>query len=133
MEYDVTLSNEKEERLRLYDEIIAATYANIYSLSKQGNIKLKDFCFDFSSHRVFLEVSCMVGYLANKEIYVQCSFWDFLKIKFTKKDKHIHRIKPTKFIEGIDIHEVASFEAKAFGKDLEVFKEIYETYYKKGK
>ena len=121
-----------EEKYKLYDEIVSATYANIFSLSKDRPIVLKDFYYSSGAGRIFLEVACMVAYIVNKEIYVQSSWIDFIRARIVKKNKHIHWIrKNKKDIEGIEIYKVAAHEALAFKQQENIFDEIFEAYYER--
>ena len=122
-----------EENYNLYDKIISATYANIYSLSKDKDIILKDFDYKCETSKVFLEVACMVAYMTNKEIYVQGSFISFLKARFKKKNKHIHWIRKRKKVEGIETYQVAAHEALAFKVDTSIFIAIFKSYYERKK
>lgn len=130
----VTFSEDTEKRYNTYDKIISATYANIFSLSKDNNrIILKDFDYSCKTSQTFLEVACMVAYMTGKEIYLQTSFFGFVRARLSKKNKHIHwiRKKRSKEIDGIDIYSVAAHEAIAFGEDCYVFDKIFEAYYER--
>ena len=121
-----------EEEYNLYDQIISTTYANIFSFSKDSSIILKDFLYESSMSRVFLEVSCMVAYMTNKEIYLQTSLFNFLRARLKKKNKHIHWIRRhKKNINGIDIYAIAAYEAVAFNQDETIFDDIFKAYYER--
>lgn len=121
-----------EEKYNLYDKIVSATYANIFSLSKDKPIVLKDFYYSSGAGRTFLEVACMVAYITNKEIYVQSSWIDFIRARIVKKNKHIHWIrKNKKDVEGIEIYKVAAHEAVSFNQDINIFEEIFKAYYER--
>ena len=123
----------KEELYNLYDKVVSATYANIFSLSK-NDIVFKNYYYKNKSHRFFLEVATMVAYMTNKEIYLNIPLWELIKIKFKKKNKHIHRISKKKLekLNAIDIIEVGLFESAAFNVEPSIFGEIYEAYYERG-
>ena len=127
----ITMTENLEDKYRLFDEIISVTYANIFSLSKNSEIILKDFDYCCGISRTFLEVACMVAYITNKEIYLHCSLFNFIKAKLKKKNKHIHWIRKRKEVEGIDIYSVAAHEAVAFKQKPEVFDEIFKAYYER--
>ena len=120
-----------EDKYKLYDELISATYANIFSLSKGKDIVLKNFTYDCYTCKTFLEVSCMVAYMGGKEVYLESSFFDFIRARFKKKNKHIHWIRKNKKnkVEGIEPHQVSAFEAAAFGQDEDIFEKIFKNYY----
>lgn len=124
----------KEELYKLYDRIVSATYINIDNLS-DDKIILKNYYDKNNNHRFFLEVACMVAYLSGKEIYLETSLLNILKIRFRKKNKHIHYIskKNSSRHKNFDIVEIGLFEAHSFGVENDIFGEIYEAYYKKGK
>lgn len=127
----ITTTENLEEKYRLFDEIISATYANIFSISKNSNIILRDFDYKCGTSRTFLEVACMVAYMTNKEIYLQCSLFNFIKARLKKKNKHIHWINKRKKISGINIYDVAAHEAVAFKQKIEIFDEIFSAYYER--
>jgi hypothetical protein len=119
-----------EEKYNRYDKIISTTYANIFSLSKRGDIILKNFDYNCHTCRVFLEVATMVAYMTNKEIYLHTSLFEFLCARIKKKNKHIHWISQfKKKVDGIDMHVVAADEAKAFEEDTSIFCDIFKAYY----
>ena len=120
-----------EEKYNLYDKIVSATYANIFSLSKNKPIVLKDFDYNCKTCRTFLEVASMVAFITNKEIYLQCSLFSYLLARIKKKNKHIHWIRKKKEIEGIEIYKVAAHEALAFKQQENIFDEIFEAYYER--
>ena len=128
----VNLSEENEEKYKLYDKIISATYANIFSLSKNKMIILKNFDYDCNICRTFLEVATMVSYMTNQEIYLQCNYFDFIRARLRKKNKHIHWILPwDKVIDGIESHVVADYEAREFGVGISIFDHIFKSYYER--
>ena len=120
---------EYNEKYELYDELIGITYANMFSLSKGKDIILKGFDFKCPTCRVFLEVAQMVAYMTNKEIYLQGSWFDAMRARRMKKNKHIHHISARRGLDGIDIHEVAKYEREAKGLEDNVFEEVFKTYY----
>ena len=124
----------KEELYKLYDKVVSATYINIDNLS-DNKIILENYYDKNNNHRFFLEVACMVAYLTGKEIYLQTSFLNILKIRFRKKNKHIHYISKKKLTrhKTFDVIKIGLFEAQSFGVENDIFGEIYEAYYKKGK
>lgn len=120
---------EYNEKLKIYDELIGTTYANMFSLSKGKDIVLKGFDFKCPTCRVFLEVAQMVAYMTNKEIYLQGSWIDAMRTRLMKKNKHIHHIGARRSLDGINIHEVACFECEAMGLDKSIFEEVFKAYY----
>lgn len=116
------------EKYKLYDEIVAATYANIQLMSKNNKIMLKGFRFNDPISRVFLEVASMVAYMTNKEIYVDGSWIDFVRARLLKKNKHIHHDNG-KCAEGIYMYEVAMYEVSSFQVHDTIFEDIFKAYY----
>jgi hypothetical protein len=128
----ITSSEDLEEKYNLFDTLISVTYANIFSLSKNTDIILKDFDYNCGVSRTFLEVACMVAYMTNKEIYLQSSIFDFVKARIKKKNKHIHWARKNKVLtRAIDIYEVAAHEVLAFNEKPEIFEEIFSVYYER--
>lgn len=132
MEYQVTMSNEKE-LYELYDKLVSTTYVNIFSLTKDKEIILKEYSYKDKTARTFLEVAAMVAYISNKEVYLQTSLFDFIRTRIKSKNKHVRWISPKKEVDGIKIHEVAKFEADAYNQNPSIFDEIFETYYERKK
>ena len=135
MDYQVTMSNEKEleELYKLYDHIVSITYVNIFSLTKDKDIILKEYSYKDKTARTFFEVAAMVAYFYNKEIYLQTSLIDFICTRIKSKNKHVRWISPKKEVDGIKIHEVAKFEANANNGDERIFEEIFDAYYERKK
>ena len=101
----------------------------MFSLSKGKDIVLRGFDFKCPTCRVFLEVAQMVAYMTNKEIYLQGRWFDVMRARFMKKNKHIHYISARRSLDGINIHEVACFERQGMGLDKNIFEEVFKTYY----
>ena len=122
-------------KYKLYDNIIKATYINI---ATNDNIYFNNFNNELFSHKVFLKVAFMVANFENKKIYLNCSFFDFLKIlwqNYSIKELIMGKCR-LRFIgrqghEGIDIDNIATFEAEAFENTLDIFEQIWNEYYKK--
>lgn len=123
----------KEERYNKLDQIVSTTYINIFSLSKNKDIVLKDFDYSCETSKVFLQISTMVSYMTNKEIYLCGSLFDYVRARLAMKNKHIHWYPKNKDVEGIEIYKVAAHEAVAYDEQETVFKEIYNSYYRKEK
>ena len=124
-----------EEKYKLYDNIISATYINIASQSKDYVI-FNNYNKDVYIDKLFLKVGFMVGNFEDKKIYINCKLFDFLKILFNNyslKDvllkKYRIRRKGRPIPYGPDWDYIAEFEAKEFGVDISIFKEIWEEYY----
>ena len=122
----------------LYDNIIKATYINIGTLSS-SQIIFNNYDWKKYTHKIFLEVSFMVADFERKKICLNCRLFDFFKIlfyyynikeiltgkcrlRFTRRQNH----------EGIDIDNIAAFEAEAFENTSDIFEQIWKEYYQKG-
>jgi len=122
----------------LYDKIISATYTNlaIEAINNKG-IYFNYFTTNSPTKKVFLKVAFMVANFENVKIYLNClNLSDFLKIVFDNyslwdilRGKCVlrHRFLPS--YSGTDIGAIAVFEAKDFGTDIGIFKEIWDEYY----
>lgn len=122
----------------LYDNIIKATYINIGTLSS-SKIIFNNYNWEKYTNKIFLEVSFMIADFERKKIYLNCKLFDFFKILF-----YYYNIKEIltgkcrlRFIrrqsrEGIDIDNLAAFEAEAFENTPDIFEQIWKNYYQKG-
>ena len=125
------------DKYNLYDRILNATYVNIASQSP-SQIYFPKFNHNSYSHKTFLKVAFMVASFENKKIYLNCKFFDFLKIlwdNYSIKEiltgKCRLRFTWRERGEGTDIDFIAAFEAKEFQTDIGIFEEIWKEYYEK--
>ena len=130
---DYTSTFDKEELYREYDSIISTTMVNLFSLSKETkDIIFNSFNYKNRVDRVFLESAFVLSSLHNKKIGLNMPFLPFLYFKYIvlrKRKNNVFRVKE-KTGNGINIKDVAIFEAKAFNRTLCVFDDIYNSYYK---
>ena len=130
---DYTFTSTFKEDYDLYDKIVGATIINIFSLSKDTDkIVLKNFDYKSHMHRVFLETAFSVNILNKKKVALDMPFISYLYFKYIKMRKRNSLLVHAKNTEnGINIYDVADFEAKEFNKTIYVFEDIYNAYYKK--
>lgn len=130
---DYAFTSSFKEDYDLYDKIVGATIINIFSLSKDTDkIILKNFDYKSNLHRVFLESSFSVNILNKKKVAVDMPLISYLYFKYIKMRKRNSLLVRAKNWEnGINIYDVADFEAKEFNKTIYIFEEIYNTYYRK--
>ena len=120
-----------EEHFNKYDNIMGATFTNIYSLSKNSEyIIFNNFNYKKTLHRVFLEAGFIAHTITQKKIGLNMPLLPFLYFKYIKMRKRKNNIIRIKEQSGINIEEVADFEAKAFESSLTIFNDIYNAYYK---
>lgn len=124
-----------ENKYKLYDNIISATYINITSQSPDYII-FNHFNKDVYIDKVFLKVAFMVGNFEDKKIYINCKLFDYFKILFDnysfkeiilRKYRIRHHRRPS--ILAPDWDYIAEFEAKEFEVDISIFKDIWKEYY----
>lgn len=125
-------------KYQLYDNIIKATYINIGTLSS-SKIIFNNYDWKKYTNKIFLEVSFMVADFERKKIYLNCRLFDFFKILFYYYDikeiltgKCRLRFRRRQGHDGIDIDNIAAFEAEAFENTLDIFEQIWKEYYQKG-
>ena len=127
---------------KLYDEIISATYVNITnSILEKGENGVfsvgKDVVFsefpknDDYAMKVFQRVGFMVAGHQGVKVAIEMSLPQFLYQKYFKKNSLLRRKKKNENVT-IDVETLAPFEAGAFCVDMNIYKEIWEAYYKKG-
>lgn len=128
---DFVKENEMDSLFNKYDDILNATLANIYTLSKDSvNIVLNDFNYKKTLHRVFLETAFILNTMTQKKIGLKMPMIPFLYFKYIKMRKRKNSLVRVKENTGIDIETVADFEASAFESSLTIFNDIYNAYYK---
>lgn len=132
--YTYTSSINKEELYKKYDNILGSTVVNLFSLSKgETGIFLNNFNYRSKMHRVFLETAFLLNVMHNKKIYLNMPLIHFLYFKYIlsrKRKENLFRLKDPK-VDGINIEEVARYEATSYNEPLSIFDDIYDEYYKK--
>ena len=130
---DYTFTSTFKEDYDLYDKIVGATIINIFSLSKDTDkIILKNFDYKSHMHRVFLETAFSINILNKKKVAVDMPLFHYLYFKYIKMRKRNSLLTRAKNSDnGINIYDVADFEAREFNKTICVFEDIYKAYYKK--
>lgn len=127
------------DKYNLYDNIIGATYTNlaIDAVNNKG-IYFNSFNKDSFVNKVFLKVAFSVAIFENQKIYINCKYFDFLKILFdnyTIKEiifRKFHlRFRKKKHSSNTDISLLAAFEAKEFYVNIGIFEEIWKEYYER--
>ena len=123
-----------EELYKQYDGILGATIINIFSFSKKDNyIVFNNFDYKNKLHRVFLESAFLLSTTHKMDIYLNMPLHSFLYFKYfviKKRGEKVFRIRDAQE-NGINIEEVAEFEAKSYNHTISVFNDIYNAYYKK--
>ena len=132
--YTYTSSINKEELYKKYDNILGSTVVNLFSLSKgETGIFLNNFNYRSKIHRVFLETAFLLNVMHNKKIYLNMPLIPFLYFKHIlsrKRKENLFRLKDPK-ANGINIEEIARYEATSYNESLSIFDDIYDEYYKK--
>ena len=132
--YEYTATYNEEELYKQYDGIIGATVINIFSFSKNNNkIIFNNFDYKNKIHRVFLESAFLLSTTHKMDIYLNMPLFPFLYFKYfiiKKRNDKIFRIKENQE-NGINIEEVAKFEAESYNHSVYVFDDIYNAYYRK--
>lgn len=127
------------DKYNLYDNIIGATYTNlaIDAVNNKG-IYFNFFNKDSYINKTFLKVAFSVANFENQKIYINCKYFDFLKILFnnyTIKEvifrKSRLRFRRKTHFPFTNISLLAAFEAKEFQTDIGIFEEIWKEYYEK--
>ena len=123
-----------EELYKQYDGILGATIINIFSFSKKNNyIVFNNFDYKNKLHRVFLESAFLLSTIHKMDIYLNMPLYSFLYFKYfviKKRGEKVFRIRDAQE-NGINIEEVAEFEAKSYNHTISIFDDIYNAYYKK--
>lgn len=123
-----------EELYKQYDGILGATIINIFSFSKKDNyIVFNNFDYKNKLHRVFLESAFLLSTTHKMDIYLNMPLHSFLYFKYfviKKRGEKVFRIRDAQE-NGVNIEEVAEFEAKSYNHTISIFDDIYDAYYKK--
>lgn len=122
-----------------YDRICQVGFINLYStMEREGNrILLQDFDINNEEHLFIYNVAVQVAAFFGRPIYISCSFWDRRKL-YRPHRKAILRLKKLKK-GAVDrtVDDMLNFMRPAAEEwtngDTEVFKHIYQAFYKKGK
>lgn len=127
------------DKYNLYDNIIRATYTNlaIDAINNKG-IYFNSFNKESYIDKIFLKIAFMVASFENQKIYINCKYFDFLKILFNNYTikEVIFRKSKLRFCRkehfpNSNIETLAVFEAKDFNVELKIFEEIWKEYYQK--
>lgn len=121
----------------LYDNIVRATYTNLaIDAIKNKGIYFNSFNKDSYVDKFFLRIGFIVATFENQKIYINCKYFDFLKILFDNysiKEIVLRKTKirfcRKKHIPETEINTLAAFEAKEFNVNLEIFEKIWKEYY----
>lgn len=127
------------EKYQFYDNLIAATYTNLaIEALHNENLYFNSFNINSYIHKTFLQIAFIVSGFEEAKIYLNCKFFDFLKILFhnyTIKEiiqkKCVLRFSRRPHSPSTDIDFIAAFEVKEFQTDIGVFEEIWKEYYEK--
>ena len=135
------------DKYKLYDSIVSSTYVNIAIDAMRNNgIFFNSFDNNSYEQKVFLKVAFTVAPFENKKIYINCKFFDFLKIFFNNYNikklifgKCYLRFKRKPNKPNTDIKMLAAFEVDSFKAEIEekfenqinIFEEIWKEYYQK--
>lgn len=122
---DKTISIEEK-----YDQIIGATFTNLFSFSKEDNvIVLSNFIHNSKICLYAYEVAKMVSSIYNKKILLDMPLWKYLLFKIKKENRKINIGYNFKHIKQTDTLEMLEYVANAFNEPIGVFPDIYEMYY----
>jgi hypothetical protein len=120
------------ENYQLYDKIVSAMVANLFTFSKSsGTIILDKFDYENYNHLFIYEMAKIVQCYYNRMIYLDQSFKNHLIFKIKNRKDIFHRKKGAE--KGINIEEILDFVQENFEQDSDIFKRIYLAYYDKKK
>lgn len=117
-----------EEEYKKYDEVVYATFINMYSFAERtfNTIRFIKFEKDNDTHQLYLSIANQLSGLYGFKIEAPISFLTKL---FNKKYRHIKSISENR--NYIDIDEYNNFVCSGLKFPKEKIKDIYEAYYKK--
>ena len=128
---------DKEEKYSLYDRIISVTYTNLFNaINENKKLYLNSFVTSSYIDKVFLKTALMIGSFNELKIVLNCRFRDYIKLLFSMYKlkqvilrRHLIRWTSREHQDGVDIVKLARIEVEDFNVHLDVFEEIWETYY----
>ena len=140
---EITLTEDIEEKYQLYDKIISATYTNILnSILIEGEDGVfsvgKDVIFSSLANktdyvrRVFQKVAFMVAEISGCKVAIDMNIFQFIYYRYIKGNRLLRWKKKTDEVN-IFVGELATFEAKAFDVEMNVFEKIWNAYYERNK
>ena len=128
------------ETNKQYDEIIAKLMQNILAEANRadGKIVLWDFQPTNTLDRLYYHVACIVADLFEKDIYLEMSFWEYLRFKHKNKNrKNLHWVwrKHTKLPDECktSIYIIVECVREYFKVPITIFDDILKEYYEAGK
>lgn len=122
-----------QDVVRAYDELVGITMMNIYSIASRQDEQIV--LYNFNRHNkeclYFLRVALLARDLYGMEVYVECSWRDWLALNW-KARRGFARIKKNKGYAGMDIFKVLDFmysTARERCGSMFNFGMIYDTFY----
>jgi hypothetical protein len=128
------------ETNKQYDEIVAKLMQNILAEANlaDGKIVLWDFQPTNTLDRLYYHVACIVADLFEKDIYLEMSFWEYLRFKYKNKNrKNLHWVwrKHTKLPDECktSIYIIVECVREYFKVPITIFDDILKEYYEADK
>lgn len=128
------------ETNKQYDEIVAKLMQNILAEANlaDGKIVLWDFQPTNTLDRLYYHVACIVADLFEKDIYLEMSFWEYLRFKRKNKNrKNLHWVwrKHTKLPDECktSIYIIVECVREYFKVPITIFDDILKEYYEADK
>lgn len=126
-----------EEKYNEYDVLVNSIYLNICAERQHaGKIILWDFQESQDADRLYFNVATIVADLNDENIYLNMPLIDYIKLKWKRRKsrKNLRWINPFMAknlpVEAkTSVYIILDFVARAYNKDMKIFKEINDEYY----
>ena len=120
-----------EEKYLLYDSIntTAVRWLTLYQRDQCKEIGILKFN-NSVTHLWFLKMLENYRIFNNySSYYINCNFWEYLRLRYIKKFKGLRRVKKNQNIALIDADVFIDELTTAFQVDVSIIGEIYEKYW----
>lgn len=109
----------------LLDRAVESTLINLFSISKDGEIRLANMNINNKKHWALLNIAVVAADIFKRKLYVDVSLWQFLKLRRRFNDvlrkRHNGGMECDRLIEDIEV----AYETELVG----IFDELYKEYY----
>lgn len=126
---DVPIKSYTEEDIPLMERMIEDLFINLWGEARRaGGIYFGNFDYDYEESKVCYMLASMVKGIYNFQIYVECSFWKYVKFLYkTHQLKSKNKAQRTKNNKNIrDVMDWLLDISDAYNKPIEYWIKIWE-------
>lgn len=125
---------EIDKTYTLYDNIVTVAMKWMaYNSDRKGNIAFYG-CNQINERFLgLLSIACLWARTYEKTVYISCSFWQYIYLKYIKKLSVLKRANPQNAVFPIDMEEFIQELAAYFDVPDYILGDIYNEYYNRSR